>query len=56
MYMYMFVYNTHVHVHVHIHVHVLPDVVLSILIQDSHKTGLYDVITISNRHIYKYIK
>ena len=38
----------------YIHVlHVLPDVVLSIMIQDSHKTDLYDVITISNRYIYK---
>ena len=42
------------YVHVYVHVlHVLPDVVLCIMIQDSHKTGLYDVITISNRYIYK---
>ena len=32
------------------HVHVLPDAVLCIMIQDSHKTGLYNVITISNRY------
>ena len=50
----IYIYNVvHINTYMYIHVHVLPDVVLCIMIQDSHKTGLYDVITISNRHIHK---
>ena len=46
----IYIVHINTYIHVHVHVHVLPDAVLCIMIQDSHKTGLYDVITISNRY------